>query len=98
MKKDFRYDRMTNEWVHKVLPLSIDNDLFNEMTEDEISSLIDSKLVEVNNEINSLPKPKKRKNFLNDDELASGFAKARERIFMPESFKNFFMKKDHLNQ
>jgi hypothetical protein len=98
MKKDFRYDRIKNEWIHNSLPLSIDNDLFNEMTDDEIVSLINSKLVEVNNEINSLPKPKKKQNFLNDEELASGFAKAREMISLPESFKQFFTRKDRLSR
>jgi hypothetical protein len=98
MKKDFSYNGKTNEWVHSSLPISIDNELFNEMTDDEVASLINSRLEDINNEINILPKPQKPKKYLNDDELASGFAKAREKIHMPESFKDFFKKRVRLNQ
>lgn len=98
MKNNFRYNRTTNEWVHSSLPISIDNELFNEMTDDEIASLINSRLEDINNEINILPKPKKPKNYLSDEEITSGFAKAREMISLPESFKQFFMRKDRLNR
>jgi len=98
MKKDFRYNETTNEWVHSSLPISIDNELFNEMSDDEVASLINSRLEDINNEINIIPKPKKPKNYLSDEELTSGFAKAREMISLPESFKQFFMRKDRLNR
>ncbi len=98
MKNDFKYDGIKNEWVHNSLPISIDNELFIEMTDDEVASLINSRLEDINNEINILPKPQKPKKYLNDDELASGFAKAREMISLPESFKQFFMRKDRLNR
>jgi len=98
MKNDFKYDRIKNEWVHKSLPISIDNELFIEMNDDEITSLVNSRLEDINNEINILPKPQKPKKYLNDEELASGFAKAREKIHMPESFKDFFKKRVRLNQ
>jgi hypothetical protein len=98
MKNDFKYDGIKNEWVHKSLPISIDNELFIEMNDDEITSLVNSRLEDINNEINILPKPQKPKKYLNDEELASGFAKAREKIHMPESFKDFFKKRVRLNQ
>lgn len=98
MKENFRYNRITNEWVHDSLPISIDNELFNEMSDDEILSLIDSRIIELNKEINNLQKPKKSKDYLNDEEMAAGFLKAKERILMPESFKQFFMRKDRLNR
>jgi hypothetical protein len=34
------------------------------MTDDEVASLINSRLEDINNEINILPKPKKPKNYL----------------------------------
>ncbi len=87
MKKNFRFNRFTNEWVHKSLPLSIDNgnDLFSEMSENEISELIRRKTLSLN------------KDYLTDDEIASEFSKLREKLKMNESFESFFMKKAHSN-
>jgi hypothetical protein len=97
MKKNFRYDRTKNEWVHKSLPISIDNDLFNEMTDSELESYIDSRLNEINSEINTIPSVKREEKPLTDEELASRFAELRRQLSM-ESFKSFFMKKDRLNR
>lgn len=86
MKKDFRFNRFTNEWVHKTLPLSIDNELFSEMSENEINELIRKKTLSLN------------KNNLTDDEISSEFLKLRERLKMNESFKSFFTKKVQSNR
>jgi hypothetical protein len=85
MKKNFRFNRFTNEWVHKSLPLSIDNDLFSEMSENEINELIRRKTLSLN------------KDYLTDDEISSEFSKLREKLKMNESFESFFMKKVHSN-
>jgi hypothetical protein len=96
MKKDFRYNRIKNEWVHKSLPISIDNDLFNEITDSELESYIDSRLNEINSEINTRPSVKRKEKPLTDEELASHFAELRRQL-STESFKSFFMKKVRLN-
>lgn len=97
MKKDFRYDRLKNEWVHKSLPISIDNELFNEMSDSELESYIDGRLNEINSEINTIPSVKREEKPLTDEELASHFAELRRQLSM-ESFKSFFMKKVRSNQ
>jgi hypothetical protein len=97
MKNNFRYDRIKNEWVHKSLPISIDNDLFNEMTDSEVESFIDARLNDINSEINTIPSVKREEKPLTDEELASHFAELRRQLSM-ESFKSFFMKRDHLNR
>lgn len=98
MKKNFRYNRLNNEWVHKSLPITIDNDLFIDMTDSEIESLIDSRLNDINSEIDSIPVVKKDPVPLTDEEISSHFAELRRQLSMQESFKDFFMKKVHLNQ
>ena len=86
MKKDFRFNRFTNEWVHKTLPLSIDNELFSEMSENEINELIRRKTLSLD------------KNNLTDDEITSEFLKLRNKLKMNESFKCFFTKKVQSNR
>jgi len=86
MKKDFKFNRFTNEWVHKTLPLSIDNELFSEMSENEINELIRRKTLSLD------------KNNLTDEEITSEFSKLREKLKMNESFKSFFTKKVHSNR
>lgn len=97
MKKNFRYNRLSNEWVHKTLPISIDNDLFVDMTDSEVESFIDSRLKEVNSEIDTIPTVRKDPVPLTDDEIASHFAELRRQLSMQESFKDFFKKKVRLN-
>mgnify|MGYP000158835231 FL=1 len=86
MKKNFKFNRFTNEWVHKTLPLSIDNELFSEMSENEINELIRRKTLSLD------------KNNLTDDEITSEFSKLRNKLKMNESFKCFFTKKAHSNR
>ena len=68
------------------LDLSIDNELFSEMSENEINELIRRKTLSLD------------KNNLTDDEITSEFSKLRNKLKMNESFKCFFTKKAHSNR
>jgi hypothetical protein len=93
MKKDFRYNRIKNEWVHKDYPITIDNDEFQKITDDETEHIVNQRLIDTNKDISNIKKPTKKEKYLSPDELKVAFSNLRKELDLFESFKDFFMKK-----
>lgn len=89
-KKEFIYHPYTNEYRHKDYPISIDSELFKDMSDVELENFFNSKLQELNKEISSLEKPKKEQQPLSDEEITNAFAELRKKLAMQESFKDYF--------
>jgi hypothetical protein len=87
-KKEFTYHPYTNEYRHNNYPISIDYELFKDMSDDELTNFFNSKLEELNNEISSIKKPKKEETPLTDEEITSMFAELRKKL--SESFKDYY--------
>jgi hypothetical protein len=88
IKKEFIYHPYTNEYRHKEYPVSIDSELFKDMSDDELTNFLNSKLQEINNEISSIKKPKREQLQATDEEITKMFAELRKKL--SESFKDYF--------
>jgi hypothetical protein len=89
MKNDFFYNPRYNQMQHKEYPILLDVDDFKNMSDDELQNLIDSRLNEINLELNK-PKTKKEENYLSPDKIKSEFDIMKSKLNMYENFFNFF--------
>ncbi len=87
-KKEFIYHPYTNEYRHKEYPISIDSELFKDMSEDELTNFFNLKLQEINKKISSIKKPKKEQLPATEEEITNMFAELRKKL--SESFKDYF--------
>jgi hypothetical protein len=88
IRKEFIYHPHTNEFRHKDYPISIDYELFKEMSDDELTNFLNLKIQEINSEISLIKKPKKEEPSLTDEEKTKMFAELRKKL--SESFKDYF--------
>ena len=77
MKKIFKYSPNSNQWYtnYKGIPINIDNDEYNEMSDDDVLQLI-------KNYTRQQPE-KQAENIMTPDEASEGFSDMRKKLGMP---------------
>jgi hypothetical protein len=89
-KKEFIYHPYTNEYRHKTFPISIDSELFKDMSEEELENFFNSKINDINKEISSIKKPERKEIPASDEDIKTMFSNLRKQLAMQESFKDYF--------
>lgn len=100
MKEKFKqiFDPYTNSTKYYVQHvdyknLTIPKDVFDDMTDAEVSNYISNHLDEINNQLNTKQKKPTTKDILSDQEISDGFEKIKKYLSDDENFKSYFHRK-----
>jgi hypothetical protein len=100
MKEKFKqiFDPYTNSTRYYVQHidyknLTIPKDVFDDMSDDEVTNYVSNHLNEINNQLNDKQKKPTPQNVLSDKEISDEFEKIKKYLNGDESFKSYFHRK-----